>query len=333
MPRPTAVWLWTCVGVEKWITVLRSPARPLEGSATSGHASDDIPGTPDEGIDAGPRRVLWHVPLLGTEAGSSEAGEGLLIGHWGGGGDQPSGECGPHDLSGVAQCGVAPSVTERADDVQPAAGLGEKFRWCLEYWSGPARVGNRAQQARPRCCSSPSRIGRAWPGSGRACRSALVSSSEMTIAMSSLRSATPHRRKVARANSLATRTDLGPVPGARVAIRGRWPWSRAGFPETRKLPFASPALCAATISHRQSAPPPTGAACAVATLGSPWPRSPVLITAATPSPSGRCQADRGDLGRWPRPQGLTMLGAETLSVGEHGRAADKLLLPFLDRQG
>src|SRR5438552_3609765 len=31
---------------------------------------------------------------------------------------------GPDDLSGVAEGGVAPPVTERADDVEPAAGLG-----------------------------------------------------------------------------------------------------------------------------------------------------------------------------------------------------------------
>jgi len=47
-------------------------------------------------------------------------------------------------------------------------------------------------------CSRPSRIGRPGPvppGPGRACRSALVSSSDTTIAMSGLRSAMPHRSR------------------------------------------------------------------------------------------------------------------------------------------
>jgi hypothetical protein len=35
------------------------------------------------------------------------------------------GKRGPDDLSGVAEDGVAPPVTERADDVEPAAGLGQ----------------------------------------------------------------------------------------------------------------------------------------------------------------------------------------------------------------
>ncbi len=34
------------------------------------------------------------------------------------------GEYGPHDFSVVAGCGVAPGVGERADDVEPTAGLG-----------------------------------------------------------------------------------------------------------------------------------------------------------------------------------------------------------------
>ena len=61
----------------------------------------------------------------------------------------PWGEQGPHDLSGVAWCGgVAPLVTERADDVQSATGLGEGTG-SSRHRSRRAQVGDRAQQGGP----------------------------------------------------------------------------------------------------------------------------------------------------------------------------------------
>ena len=58
-------------------------------------------------------------------------------------------------------------------------------------WSRPSRIGRR---------------GRGWRDRGRACRSALVTSSDTTIAMSGLRSARPHRCRVATVKSRAART-------------------------------------------------------------------------------------------------------------------------------
>ena len=61
----------------------------------------------------------------------------------------PWGEQGPHDLSGVAWCGgVAPLVTEHADDVQSATGLGEGPGSSRQR-SRLAQVGDRTQQGGP----------------------------------------------------------------------------------------------------------------------------------------------------------------------------------------
>src|SRR5258708_31323582 len=73
-------------------------------------------------------------------------------------------------------------------------------------------------------CTRPSRTGhrgRGAPGPGSACRSALVSSSDTTIAISSRRSVAPHRCKVAMVKSRAARTDPASVPGVQVATFGR----------------------------------------------------------------------------------------------------------------
>src|SRR5262249_27241965 len=72
-------------------------------------------------------------------------------------------------------------------------------------------------------CSSPRRTGHRGhrdPGGGAVYRSALLSSSDTTTTMSSPRSPTPQRCSVAAVKSLATRTDLAPAPGVRLAIFG-----------------------------------------------------------------------------------------------------------------
>ena len=105
------------------------------------------------------------------------------------------------------------------------------------------------------CCSRPSRTGRRGPvspGPGRACRSALVTISDTTIAMSWLLCAVPHRRNVARVKSRAARTDPACAPSARVAIRGGQPQPMAaGSGGDRQLPPARPAISAASSSQRQ----------------------------------------------------------------------------------
>ena len=115
--------------------------------------------------------------------------------------------------------------------------------------------------------------------------------------MSSLRSVALHRCKVARVKSRAARTELALVPSVRVAIRGRRPRPAAGSGGDHPLVLASPALSAATISHRQPAPPSMGGVCAATGPGSSRLRSRVLIVATACLPLARCQADRGDLGR------------------------------------
>ena len=125
------------------------------------------------------------------------------------------------------------------------------------WGTGTARLGSAtAHSTQDPGCSRPSRIGRRGggsPGQGRACRSALVSSSVTTIAMSSPRSAASHRRRVARVKSRAAWTDPASVPGVHVTIRGWSPRpvrqaSGAGCPLSR----VRPAVSAASISQRQS---------------------------------------------------------------------------------
>jgi hypothetical protein len=68
----------------------------------------------------------------------------------------------------------------------------------------------------------------------------LVSSSDTTIAMSWLRSAVPHRCKVATVKSRAARTDPASAPSVRVAIRGRHAQPvGAGSGDGRQLPFTT----------------------------------------------------------------------------------------------
>src|SRR5215468_7834513 len=110
-------------------------------------------------------------------------------------------------------------------------------------------------------CSRPSRTGQrghATPGQGTVYRKALVSNSDTTITMSSLRSATPQRCKVAAVKSLATRTDSAPAPGVRVATRGYPRLRRASGGRTiGQIPLTSAAISAADMSQRQlpAAPP------------------------------------------------------------------------------
>ena len=122
------------------------------------------------------------------------------------------------------------------------------------------------------CCSRPSRTGRRGPvspGPGRACRSALVTSSDTTIAMSWLLCAVPHRRNVATVKSRAARTDPACAPRARVAIRGGQAQpTAAGSGGDRQLPPARPAISAAGISQRQPVPPVGCDGCAAITARS-----------------------------------------------------------------
>ncbi len=104
-------------------------------------------------------------------------------------------------------------------------------------------------------CSRPSRIadwGRVWPHAGNACRRALVSSSDTTMAMSSQRCAVPHRCKVAMVKSRAAWTDLASAPGVRVATRGKQvqPWA-AGSGVSGQFPLATAAISTAGVSQRQ----------------------------------------------------------------------------------
>ncbi len=129
----------------------------------------------------------------------ARSGTGRGLACWGTGRQQRAGAGGAgrgqnkaHDLSGLAGRGVAPLVAERADEVQSTAGLAAGAG-PLRCRSGLARVGDRAQHAGPGC-SRPSRIGGRGPvspGPGRACRRALVISSDTTIVLSGLRTAIP----------------------------------------------------------------------------------------------------------------------------------------------
>jgi len=123
------------------------------------------------------------------------------------------GEHGPHDLPGAVR-NVAPPVAERADEAQPAAGPGEGARAVA---ARAALLGSAtARSSQGRSCGRPSRTGRrgrASPGPGGACRSALVSSSETTIAASGQRSAAPPSAQGGTVKSRATRTDPAPARG------------------------------------------------------------------------------------------------------------------------
>ena len=123
------------------------------------------------------------------------------------------GEHGPHDLPGAVR-NVAPPVAERADEAQPAAGPGEGARAVA---ARAALLGSAtARSSQGRSCGRPRRTGRrgrASPRPGGACRSALVSSSETTIAASGQRSAAPPSAQGGTVKSRATRTDPAPARG------------------------------------------------------------------------------------------------------------------------
>ena len=179
---------------------------------------------------------------------------------------QPRAEQVPHGLSGLAGRGAAPPVAECADDVQPAAGLVEGAGRPRRR-SGRAGVGDRAQHGPG--CSRLSRIGRPGPvppGPGRACRSALVSSSDATIAMSGLRSAMPHRCRVVTVKSRAARTDPGSAPSAwrsaaaRASARGRDPVMATicrwlGRPSPRPVSASGSRRCPPGRTGRLPSPP------------------------------------------------------------------------------
>jgi hypothetical protein len=161
--------------------------------------------------------------------------------------------------------------------------------------TGAAVPGRRPRTA-PR---APAAAGRAGPAAGnphrrtpgRACRSALVMSSDTTIAMSGLRSAMPHRCRVATVKSRAVRTDPGSAPRARVAIRGsqaparqggirRWPPSAAcqvGHLRGRHQPAAAGARLQVEPLRYHQRPvnviAPAGPACARAAIIMSWPGS------------------------------------------------------------
>ena len=72
----------------------------------------------------------------------------------------PCGEHGPHDLSRLAWRGVAPQVAERADHLQPAAGLGQRT-------GGPRHRHRCCPGRRPRTAPrAPAAAGRAGPAAG-----------------------------------------------------------------------------------------------------------------------------------------------------------------------
>ena len=88
------------------------------------------------------------------------------------------------------------------------------------------------------------------PGPGRACRSALVSISDTTTAMSSQRPVTPHRCKVATVNSRARWTGPASVPGARGGISGRQAQPAGAVAgDSRQVPPATPAMAAASVAR------------------------------------------------------------------------------------
>jgi hypothetical protein len=88
----------------------------------------------------------------------------------------------------------------------------------------------------------------------------LVSSSEITIAMSWLRSAMPQRCKVATVKSREVRTDPVSGPSVRVATRGRGSGPvETGPGDERQLPLVRPAISAASVSQRAPIPVSGGA--------------------------------------------------------------------------
>lgn len=104
-------------------------------------------------------------------------------------------------------------------------------------------------------CSSPSWTGQlrlAWLNPGTACRSALVSNSDTTVAISSPRSVTPHRCRVAREN-------VRPAWTARSSRSWVWLLISGGQAVPGGSAPGMPAISAANASQGQPVPPlPSG---------------------------------------------------------------------------
>jgi hypothetical protein len=102
-------------------------------------------------------------------------------------------------------------------------------------------------------CSRASRTeprGGTRPASGSAWRSALVSSSDTTTAMSSQRSAAPHRFMVAMAKSRPARTDRASMPGVRSASLGKQVQPAVpGRADSGQFPLAMAAIRSAGAGH------------------------------------------------------------------------------------
>ncbi len=170
---------------------------------------------------------------------------------------QPRAEQGPCDLSGRAGRGAAPPVAERADDVQPAAGLVEGAGRPRRR-SGRARVGDRAQHPGPGLQQAepdrPPGPGTAGSGQGVPQRVGQQLRYHDRDVWAAFCHAPPVQGVTVK--SRAARTDPGSAPSARVAIRGsQGQRARAGSGDGRHLPLARPAISAAGISQRQPALP------------------------------------------------------------------------------
>ena len=136
----------------------------------------------------------------------------------------------------------------------------------------------------------------ARPASRRACRSALVSISDTTTAMSSQRPVTPHRCKVATVNSRARWTGPASVPGARAGSPAGRPSPPARYPATAarcrwpRRPWPRPVLrVPGSSGPHQGSPGAGGLATRVAAV---WPGG------AGP-PSMRRPGRPSALARWP----------------------------------
>ena len=183
----------------------------------------------------------------------------------------PRAEQGPHDLSvwlGVVQPHWSRSARMRCSP-RPVSSREPGIRGAGAVLPGSAT----AHSTRGPGWSRPSRIGcrgRVSPDPGRACRSALASSSDTTIAMSGLRSAMPRWCRVVTVKSRAVRTDPGSAPSARVATAAARPSARG----------RDPVVAASCRSPGRPSPRPASAS------GSR--RCPPGMTGALPSPPGRC---------------------------------------------
>jgi len=183
---------------------------------------------------------------------------------------QPRAEQDPYDLSGLAGRGATPPVAERADDVQPAAGLVEGAGRPRRR-SGRAGVGDRAQHPGPGLQQAepdrPPGPGTAGSGQGVPQRVGQQLRHHDRDVWAALCHAPPEQ--MARVKSRAARTDPGSAPSAwrsaaaRASARGR-----------------DPVMAATCRSPGRPSPRPASAS------GSR--RCPPGMTGALPSPPGRC---------------------------------------------